>query len=133
MNSSEKYAQVSAVIGEFEPFIGAYLSDKVTKFKERKISGHELITEIRFIDRKLEKAETDLRMISFRRMKQRREFSKFIGGVRQYRKALSLMIRAVETNDESAAGEIGKRLDSARGIVQNYGKFMFLDRMKEAR
>lgn len=130
MAADIQYARIFRAYEGFKPFIGDYLTDKLKRFDRQEITAHELTTELRFIDRKMETALTEFEKIRFPQFSQRMAYSKFLDGIREYRKALSTLIRALEKSDEKMVMSAKKRFDRASAKVRKFASFAFKDRLK---
>ncbi|MFD1955823.1 hypothetical protein ACFSL6_23930 [Paenibacillus thailandensis] len=127
--SEKQYAEVSRIIDGVLPFMGGFLVDRSEVFASGKISRQQLAEDLRFARRKVDEAITELSAIRFPSLRQRREHAKFIEGLRQFRRAVDIVIDGTERIDPSKFGKATALQARSTEAVRRYVHFIFKTRL----
>jgi hypothetical protein len=126
------YAEISRIIRKYEGYFGRYIADRYNEYEAGTITKDKLITEARFIDRKLSEFEGEFKRLRVP-FRQRSQVTKLIRGIRERRKSMSAIIDLVETGNPEYVRKIETHGAKAVELVSESAKAIFKYRLMKAK
>lgn len=131
--SDKQYAEISRITGEIEPYMGRYIIERADAYGKGEVTAQAVIVDLRFVQRKFDVAIAELSAVRFPRFGQRVALGKFVGGLRDFSKAVAIIIDGLETDNDANLPNAGALMQRGTLAAGNYAEFMFKDRFKKAR